>query len=242
MSSSTANRKPLEKSRTFHRLKLTSNEEFTIPETATLFCSGGGIFRNGIAIGNNNSIIPGSIRFSENKLQYLKNEGWLNITGFFEDNCRENSIAKFGNDGELKDTNILIENNDISGVDVLESEYVVPPDGKNIKIGNIQWSNSIGDTNKTLIFTEPGVIEPSDGPVLIYDSAGGINKLVYFENTTGKLVSSGVSVSGQNVVFASSPPVTSSSPGITGEYAWDNDYMYMCVAPNTWKRTVLSSW
>lgn len=242
MSISTANRKTLEKTRTLHRLKLTSNQDFTIPETATLFCSGGGIFRNGIAIGSNTSIIPGSIRFSENKLQYLKNEGWLNITGFFEDNCRENSIAKFGTDGELKDTNILIENNDIGGIDVLESEYIVPPDGKNIKIGNIQWPNTSGDVNKTLVFTEPGVLEPSTGPVPIYDLSGGINKLVYFENTKGKLVSSGIGVSGKNIVFASLPPDTSSSPGTEGEYAWDSGYIYMCVAKNTWKRAVLSSW
>ena len=90
----------------FNRIKLTSNEDFTIPETATMFCSGGGIFRNGIAVGNNNSIIPGSIRFTENKLQYKKFENWINITGNFDNNCKENSIVIFGSDGEIKDTNI----------------------------------------------------------------------------------------------------------------------------------------
>lgn len=320
----TANRKPLEKSRNFHRLKLTYDENLTIPETAALFCSGGGIFRNGIAVGNNNSIIPGSIRYSENKLQYLKNEGWLNVSGFFEDNCRENSIAKFGNDGELKDTNILIENNDIAGVEVLETEYLVPPEGKNLKLGNIQWTSSSGDTNQVLRFTGPGILEPSENPVPIYDAAVGINKLIYFQNTGGKLVNSDINITGQNlsnigtltatslsggniqlslntlqgtggltilsnggnlgltsttnnninlstfgtgtiklnstavdkdgklsvvntdsgenITFGVAPPASSSSPGTTGDHAWDEDYIYICVSDNNWKRAPLSSW
>jgi hypothetical protein len=40
----------------------------------------------------------------------------------------------------------------------------------------------------------------------------------------------------------SSPPASSSATGITGEITWDNDYIYMCVATNTWKRSQLTSW
>lgn len=35
---------------------------------------------------------------------------------------------------------------------------------------------------------------------------------------------------------------TSTSPGAVGEYAWDSDYEYRCIAPNTWKRIPLTSW
>ncbi|MBP1934947.1 hypothetical protein [Ammoniphilus resinae] len=37
-------------------------------------------------------------------------------------------------------------------------------------------------------------------------------------------------------------PASSTSPGVQGEVAWDEKYVYVCVAPNTWKRTELSSW
>jgi hypothetical protein len=37
-------------------------------------------------------------------------------------------------------------------------------------------------------------------------------------------------------------PASSSAPGQVGEIAWDNGYVYVCVAPNTWKRAALSSW
>lgn len=37
-------------------------------------------------------------------------------------------------------------------------------------------------------------------------------------------------------------PASSSSPGNVGEIAWDNGFVYICVAPNTWKRAELASW
>lgn len=37
-------------------------------------------------------------------------------------------------------------------------------------------------------------------------------------------------------------PATSSDPGNTGDIAWDNDYIYVCVATNTWKRVFISNW
>lgn len=37
-------------------------------------------------------------------------------------------------------------------------------------------------------------------------------------------------------------PATSTSPGVTGQRAWDANYEYRCVATNTWKRSPLSSW
>ncbi|GIQ70640.1 hypothetical protein DUZ99_17850 [Xylanibacillus composti] len=40
----------------------------------------------------------------------------------------------------------------------------------------------------------------------------------------------------------SKTPESSSSSGQVGEIAWDNGYVYICVAPNTWKRAALSSW
>lgn len=30
--------------------------------------------------------------------------------------------------------------------------------------------------------------------------------------------------------------------GVTGEICWDNDYVYVCVDTDTWKRTALSTW
>ena len=37
-------------------------------------------------------------------------------------------------------------------------------------------------------------------------------------------------------------PATTNSLGETGQIAYDNDYVYICIATNTWKRSELSSW
>ena len=34
----------------------------------------------------------------------------------------------------------------------------------------------------------------------------------------------------------------STADGFTGEICWDGDYIYVCVASNTWKRTSLATW
>ncbi len=38
------------------------------------------------------------------------------------------------------------------------------------------------------------------------------------------------------------PPLTTTSPGASGEIAFSENYLYVCVAPDTWKRVILASW
>lgn len=37
-------------------------------------------------------------------------------------------------------------------------------------------------------------------------------------------------------------PATASSTGTTGTVAWDANYIYVCVATNTWKRVAIATW
>lgn len=37
-------------------------------------------------------------------------------------------------------------------------------------------------------------------------------------------------------------PATSTAFGNTGDIAWDSNFMYVCVAPSTWKRAALTTW
>lgn len=38
------------------------------------------------------------------------------------------------------------------------------------------------------------------------------------------------------------PPTTSTSPGNMGDVSFDNNYIYLCIQNNVWKRASLSSW
>jgi len=42
--------------------------------------------------------------------------------------------------------------------------------------------------------------------------------------------------------WETTPPSTQTSTGIAGQIAYDNDYLYICVGANTWKRTSLAKW
>lgn len=37
-------------------------------------------------------------------------------------------------------------------------------------------------------------------------------------------------------------PVTSSSAGVVGQWAFDSTYLYLCIGTNAWKRVELSTW
>jgi hypothetical protein len=39
-----------------------------------------------------------------------------------------------------------------------------------------------------------------------------------------------------------SVPITQTSAGVPGQTAFDSSYSYLCTAPNTWKRILLSTW
>jgi hypothetical protein len=39
-----------------------------------------------------------------------------------------------------------------------------------------------------------------------------------------------------------SPPATATSAGSPGQIAYDSNYVYVCVAANTWKRASLGTW
>ena len=80
---------------------------------------------------------------------------------------------------------------------------------------------------------------------------GNVNK--YFTNT---LARGAISVSG-NLAYnsgtgvisyttqtraGSSAPATATSTGTAGDVAYDADYIYVCIATDTWKRSALSTW
>jgi hypothetical protein len=43
-------------------------------------------------------------------------------------------------------------------------------------------------------------------------------------------------------IATANTPASAGATGTTGEIAWDADYIYVCTATNTWKRTAISTW
>jgi hypothetical protein len=90
---------------------------------------------------------------------------------------------------------------------------------------------------------------PSLGNVgnLILGSTNGLVKTFVGNIAQANVVTtaseSGFTVNkGAFVVAANSAPAAANSTGTTGTIAWDGDYVYVCVATDTWKRANLSTW
>ena len=80
---------------------------------------------------------------------------------------------------------------------------------------------------------------------VIADSTG-TGKLVFHTNTTldGQVTVSGSVKFGDNTVQSTAWPATSgtkaaNAAGVAGQISWDANYIYVCVADNTWKRAQL---
>ena len=43
-------------------------------------------------------------------------------------------------------------------------------------------------------------------------------------------------------ITTSFTPASSSAAGVTGQITWDSNYVYVCIATNTWKRSLISTW
>jgi hypothetical protein len=37
-------------------------------------------------------------------------------------------------------------------------------------------------------------------------------------------------------------PATATATGVVGTSTWDDSYLYICIATNTWKRVAISTW
>ena len=112
----------------------------------------------------------------------------------------------------------------IDGFDV-----VSPNDGYLYVAGDSYLGPVVGNANLNLGSTT--------GSVRTWVGAGTLANVVTTVSESGLTVNRGTFV-----VSANSAPVAANSTGTAGTIAWDGDYVYVCVATDTWKRANLSTW
>jgi hypothetical protein len=73
--------------------------------------------------------------------------------------------------------------------------------------------------------------------------AGDIDGTTVGGTTPGAGTFTTLQTTGDNVLIQTSQtPASASASGTAGEIAWDTNYIYVCVATNTWKRVLISTW
>ena len=120
-------------------------------------------------------------------------------------------------------------------------------------------ANSAPSTNDVLTWdgSNWGPAAPTGGAsganVTISDTAPGLPSAgdLWWESDTGRLKIRYQDVDSAQWVDASPPlssalssdaPTTASSNGTAGDIRYDADYVYICIATNTWKRAALATW
>ena len=116
--------------------------------------------------------------------------------------------------------------------------------------GGITLSNSGGAANTSyLLNTNAGVLTFRSNAIT-FNSYDGVTERIRID-TSGRLLvgtssnSGGAlfQVNGDRIrVGTAKTPATSGATGTTGEIAWDANYIYVCTATDTWKRSAIATW
>jgi len=89
----------------------------------------------------------------------------------------------------------------------------------------------------SLIFGTDNALDPASGKMRL-DSSGRL--LVGTSSNSGGAL---FQVNDNRIRIATAnTPASAGATGTTGEIAWDANYIYVCTATNTWKRTAISTW
>lgn len=81
-----------------------------------------------------------------------------------------------------------------------------------------------------------GLVIQNEGTGLLNIRTNNTSRMEFYSD--GRIV-----IPGNNLRIATSRTIASSTAtGSAGEIAWDDNYIYICVATNTWKRAALSTW
>jgi hypothetical protein len=115
--------------------------------------------------------------------------------------------------------------------------------GVNGNIGSSGRGNSFGYT-----LPDWRIYNSSSGNALVIDNY--ITEALRVDSSNRLLVGTSsdsggalLQVNGDRIrIGTAKTPASATDTGTTGEIAWDANYIYVCTATNTWKRTAISTW
>lgn len=188
------------------------------------------------------------------------NQTWVQIaSGFAAGNDTEiqfNDNGVLGGNADFvwfNDTEVLKIGTDVSNLKLAWTQEKIYNDGSNTPqepyisfgISLVLGLGGSGYTAKiSILDSEDIVINPGASKNLkILDGDSSLNAI--FDTTSLSTSDKTFTFPNTNGMFAiiqDSPPSSASDTGIAGAIAYDSDYLYVCIATNTWKRTALSTW
>jgi len=112
----------------------------------------------------------------------------------------------------------------------------------NVIVGAEAGHDGDGDSNVFLGYAA-GFSETGSNKLYITNSSG-VDPLIYGEFDTAELTFNGEVTVTEDFYLTQSgtAPASAADTGTQGEIRWTDDYVYICVNTDTWKRSALSTW
>lgn len=102
------------------------------------------------------------------------------------------------------------------------------------KVSELTALTNVPGTSLLLTVEQPGTANAATKKVTLTNLMANVSvNAVFTQNTTVKAL---------YYSNTTNTPANSSATGVRGEVRVDSDYVYVCVANNTWKRSALSTW
>ena len=102
----------------------------------------------------------------------------------------------------------------------------------------IIWSNLTTGVNESGGTKDLGLRRNAAGVLEIYDGVTATG----LEANRRDLLARNVTASQYKLNALNTAPASATATGVLGEIRYDANYMYVCVATNTWKRSALTTW
>lgn len=116
-----------------------------------------------------------------------------------------------------------------------------------VLIGSLAGKNTTGIYNVMIGYAAGQDL--TGGNKLVIDcnetyAPGGVNALIYgeFDNRLLRFGANTVKFQKDLILEDDQTPASASATGTTGMIRWDANYIYVCTAPNTWKRVAIATW
>lgn len=93
-----------------------------------------------------------------------------------------------------------------------------------------------------VVVNSSGTATISELPV--YKLQDGTSRQLLQTNREGDAVewTDDVAVKGKFRISVPETPGSATATGVTGDIAWDANYIYVCIADDTWKRAAIATW
>lgn len=157
------------------------------------------------------------------------------------ENSQNSQVAKFASTGDFTLP--------LGGASIGSSSIVTYVDTTNLAVGNTA-------ANQAGLVKFVSAFNGGDGVELTQDAASGDFEIrmdhtatpvvtinaTDTDLTTTLTVAGDTTLNGELFVPAPTVPPTATSTGAVGQIAWDANYIYVCIATNSWKRTPITTW